>query len=187
VRPMSVFAAQFLLLAAGPAAAQPAPAPEVGHTLSGIVSDLPPQVEPGEAIQLKVLDESKLPPGGTFSLAGVVVDADPPPAGEAVALTPSADAAARPSPESLEALVAALAAGTHACGSPAESASSAIAKSRSTMQTSRTGDPRQPALMPEPEETTVVKSRSNTKSNRMVDPRSPKSAYDVDLVVKTSR
>lgn len=116
MRFVSAVAAQLLLLLAGQAAVQPAPASEVGHTLSGIVSDLPPEVEPGETIQLQVLDETKLPPGGTFSLAGVVVDTDPPPEGQAVALTPPADPAARPGPESLGALAAVLASENDACG-----------------------------------------------------------------------
>ncbi|HVT17516.1 MAG TPA: hypothetical protein VHQ90_15230 [Thermoanaerobaculia bacterium] len=214
MRFVSAVAAQLLLLLAGQAAAQPALASEVGHTLSGIVSDLPPEVEPGETIQLQVLDETKLPPGGTFSLAGVVVDTDPPPEGQAVALTPPADPAARPGPESLGALAAVLASENDACGGLPEPQETAVVKSKSNITNNRTRDPSSPPPAPEPQETgvvrsksnitnnrmrdpgspppapepqgtAVVRSKSNITNNRMRDPSSPRSVYDVDVVAKT--
>ncbi len=46
-------------------------------SLQGLVQ-MPPEVSPGETVAVKVLDPEKLPPGGRWSLSGVVLDEVPP-------------------------------------------------------------------------------------------------------------
>jgi hypothetical protein len=73
--------AALVVLSCLSSALPPAAAQAVG-TLSGVVQEWPDEVSPGEKILIRP-DKTKLPPGGTFTIAGAVAEPqpEPPPGG----------------------------------------------------------------------------------------------------------